>query len=125
MKIQSTKNISTLAEVRLKKTMIRKQLNKKSKKISLKTASLRQKVNPQTLFTELLGKFGVENSLLNMLPLLMKYRQQIQETGIPEKISGALKNKKTLKYILLSASAGFFGYLFVNELKKVKKNKNK
>jgi len=107
-KIKKEKKIDTIKELRLKKMQLKRKSEKKSKKIKKKLKKLTSQSNVQDVYNELLSEFNLQHSLLNMLPLVLKYKNQLSNIKISKKnkskifISLGAVSSAILTYFLLS-----------------------
>ncbi len=103
MKVKTVKYIDSLEDIKLHKEQLRKKAKKREKKIKKQLQKLKSDITPQNIYNEVLTSFKMEQSILNMLPMLLKHRQQIVDSGVLKKFNNA-PNKKY--FIVAGGSIG-------------------
>ena len=122
VKVQKEREISSLEDLRYKRQQLTKKAEKKSKKINKKVKKLTGKTTAPIVYDEILSQFDLQHSLMNMLPMLLKYKEQIGSV----KLFNAIKTSagKRVAFITLGAiSAGLLTYLSISK-KSEKKQKS-
>ena len=76
-------------------------------------------LSPQSLYIDILENFKLENSLLNMLPIALKYKKQIVESGILDYVKAIPKNKR-LFAAFGTIAIGITSYFYFKNGKKTK-----
>ena len=118
--VQKEREISSLEDLRYKREQLVKKAKKKQKKLKKRVKKLSKKVNSPIIYDEILSQFDLQHSLMNMLPLILKYRDQLG--GI--KLLNSIKNspsKRRAVITLGAVGAGLWAYFSMPDRKK--KNK--
>ncbi len=127
MKVQKEREISSLEDLRYKKQQLIRKAEKKSKKIKKKVKKLSGKTTAPVIYDEILSQFDMQHSLMNMLPMVLKYREQIGSIGLLKGIKNS--PRKRMAVITLGAmAAGLWAYFSLSkkeEKKQQKKSKEK
>jgi len=118
--IKKEKTIATLEDLRLKKKQLKRKSEKKGKKIKKKFKKLANKTNINSVYDEMLSEFNLQHSLMNMLPIVLKYKNQLFNIKISK------KNKKKVLISLGAISSAVLTYFLLskknNNENKVEKN---
>ncbi len=113
-KIKKEKTIATLEDLRLKKKELKRKSEKKGKKIKKKLEKLTNKANISSVYDEMLSEFNLQHSLMNMLPIVLKYKNQLSNIKISK------KNRRRVFISLGAVSSAVLTYFLLS-----KKNNNK
>lgn len=113
-KITQERPIKSLKDIRLKKKQLEEKANRKANKIKKRADKLIINTSPQLIYDEILERFDLQHSLLNMLPLIFKYKQKISDLELFANI------KKSTKYRAIiigvgSIMASLATYLYLNK----------
>lgn len=123
-KLHKESEIETIDDLRYKKKQLVKKAKKKEKKIKKKLAKLKIAATTPVLYDELLSEFDLQHSLLNMLPMLLKYREQIGDLGFLKGIKNS--PKKRFAVITLGAvGAALYTYFSLSVREEKKQNRRK
>jgi hypothetical protein len=114
--INTVKKINSLKDIWEKKQMLIEQADAKSIKIKSRLGKLVKKTSPQLVFDEILEKFELQNSLLNFLPFLLKYRHPITGSELFSKIRNSPK-KRAVIIGIGALLTGVATYLYLNRNK--------
>jgi|GEM_PF-2342061 hypothetical protein len=120
-KIKKEKQINSLRDIREKKQLLELKANAKALKIKSKLNKLVINTSPQLVFDEVLEKFELQNSLLNLAPILLKYRHQLAGLNFFSKI----RNSPRRKFIIIAIGAvlaGVTAYFYLNRKKQTSEN---
>ena len=117
--IKKEKKIATLEDLRLKKKQLKKKSEKKGKKIKKRLKKLSNKTNIQNVYDEILSEFNVQHSLMNMLPIVLKYKNQLMNIKLSK------KNKKRVFISIGAISSAVLTYLLLSKKRNSNKNKEK
>lgn len=100
-KLHKESEIETLDDLRHKRMLLAKKAQKKEKKIKKKLNKLKTAATTPVLYDELLSEFDLQHSLLNMLPMILKYREQIGSLGFFKNI----KNSPQKRFAVITLGA--------------------
>ncbi|MBN1252202.1 MAG: hypothetical protein JXR51_04285 [Bacteroidales bacterium] len=117
-KIKIVRPIKTLDDLRLKKEQLKKKAYKKEQKITKKVKKITKKSNVQNIYNEILSEFNLQHSILNMLPLILKYKNKFSNIKISE------KNKKTALIAIGTVATGLLTYLLLSKKQSNPDSKN-
>ena len=110
VKVQKEREIRSLEDLRYKRQQLAKKAEKKSKKINKKVKKLTGKTTAPIVYDEILSQFDLQHSLMNMLPMILKYKEQI---GSVKLFSGLkISTQKRVAFITLGTiGVGLLTYL--------------
>ncbi|OQY00703.1 MAG: hypothetical protein B6I20_08410 [Bacteroidetes bacterium 4572_117] len=77
IRLTEERDIESLDDLRFKKEQLRKKADKKAKKLRKKVKKMVSDANTPAIYDEILSQFDLQHGLMNMLPLVLKYREQI------------------------------------------------
>ncbi len=114
VKVQKEREIRSLEDLRFKRQQLAKKAEKKSKKINKKVKKLTGKTTAPIVYDEILSQFDLQHSLMNMLPLVLKYKEQI---GSVKLFSGLrISTQKRVAFITLGTiGVGLLTYLSLSK----------
>lgn len=127
IKVQKERKIESLEDLRYKKQQLSKKADKKAKKIKKKIEKISKNTTTPIVYNELLSQFDLQHSLMNMLPMVLKYKDQIGNV----KLFRGIRNspQKRITFITLGAiGVGLLTYLSLSkksERKQESKEKEK
>jgi hypothetical protein len=101
LKIKEERSVKSLKDIHKLKQQLIKESDEKLAKMSKRFDNLITKSSPQLIYDNILEKFDLQHSLLNMLPLIFKYRQLI--TG--SKLFSKIKNSPAKRYAIIGIGA--------------------
>lgn len=124
IKVQKEREIESLEDLRYKKKQLLKKADKKVKKIRKKVKKLSEKTTTPIIYNELLSQFNLQHSLMNMLPMVLKYKEQIGNINLFKGIRNS--PRKRIAIITLGAiGAGLLAYLSLSKKSERKQESNK
>ncbi len=103
IRIKEERPAKTLKDLREIKEQLERASNKKLQTIGKRIDRISTKANPQDVYDEILEQFNLQHSLMNMLPIFLKYKQFLLNTSLARK---AKKKAKKPKFMVLSSLAG-------------------
>ena len=114
VKVQKEREIRSLEDLRYKRQQLAKKAEKKSKKINKKVKKLTGKTTAPIVYDEILSQFDLQHSLMNMLPMILKYKEQI---GSVKLFSGLkISTQKRVAFITLGTiGVGLLTYLSLSK----------
>jgi len=121
IKVQKEREISSLEDLRHKRQQLEKKAAKKSKKIKKKIKKFTGKTTAPIVYDELLSQFDLQHSLMNMLPMVLKYREQLGSVNLLKGIKNSPR-KRTAAIILGTMGAALLAYFSLS--KKAEKKKD-
>ncbi|MDF1550928.1 MAG: hypothetical protein P1P88_24105 [Bacteroidales bacterium] len=113
-KIIEERPIKSLKDIRLKKQQLETLSKKKSDKLKRRADRILTNTSPQIVYNEILEKFNLQHSLMNMLPLLLKYKDQIANLKLITAIKKSPKKRAGI-IVLGSLITGITTYLYINK----------
>lgn len=113
-KIIEERPIKSLKDIRLKKQQLETLSKKKSDKLKRRADRILTNTSPQIVYNEILEKFNLQHSLMNMLPLLLKYKDQIANLKLISAIKKSPK-KRAGMIVLGSLITGIATFLYINK----------
>lgn len=119
IKLSQERDIESMEDLRIKKQQLIKKAEKTEKKIRKKVKKITKEASTPAIYDELLSQFDLQHSLLNILPLVLKYREQIGNIGFIKEI----KNSPQKRFAFITFGAivtGLFTYFSLS-----KKSRNK
>ncbi|RLD77614.1 MAG: hypothetical protein DRJ10_11640 [Bacteroidetes bacterium] len=114
IKVQKEREISSLEDLRYKRQQLEKKAEKKSKKIKKKVKKLSGKTTAPIVYDEILSQFDLQHGLMNMLPMLLKYREQLGSINLLKAIKKS-PSKRSAIIILGAMSAGMLAYFSLSK----------
>ena len=106
--IKTERQINTLEDLRLKKLQLKKKSEKKSKKIKKKLTKLTKQSNIQNIYNEILSEFNLQHSILNMMPMALKYKNQLSNIKLSK------ENKKKAIIAIGAITSAALTYFFLS-----------
>lgn len=122
IKVQKERKISSLEDLRHKRQQLEKKADKKSKKIKKKIKKFTGKTTAPIVYDEILSQFDLQHSLMNMLPMVLKYREQLGGINLLKGVKNSPR-KRTAIIILGAMGAGLLAYFSLS--KKAEKKQEK
>ncbi|MEN8122313.1 MAG: hypothetical protein ABFS35_18350 [Bacteroidota bacterium] len=124
IKFQKEREIESLEDLRYMKQQLIKKADKKSKKIKKKAKQLSKKTTTPIFYNELLSQFNLQHSLMNMLPMVLKYKEQIGSVNLFKGIKNS--QRKRVALITIGAiGAGLLTYLSLSKKSERKQESQK
>jgi len=114
IKVQKEREISSLEDLRYKRQQLEKKAEKKSKKIKKKVKKLSGKTTAPIVYDEILSQFDLQHGLMNMLPMLLKYREQLGSINLLKAIKKSPRKRSAI-IILGAMSAGMLAYFSLSK----------
>lgn len=116
MKVIIEKKLESLKDLRLAQKSLKKKAKIQEERLKLHSENLQAQISPKQLYTEALDSFNVNSLLLELLPYALRYKDQLTNNPIVDKLSKI--DKKKLPVIVGSLTAlGFFSYSFFKKKK--------
>lgn len=107
--IKEERPVRNLKDLQQIKNGLVSKAEKKMIKIEKQVDRITTNINPHDVYDEILEQFNLQQSLLNMLPMFLKYKEYIVNAPLIGKI---IKNAKKPKFIFISSLLGGFFTLF-------------
>ncbi len=126
IKLQEERDIESMEDLRFKKQELKKKAAKKVKKIKKKVKKIAGEASTPVIYDELLSQFDLQHSLLNMLPMALKYREQIGNIEFVKSIKNS-PNKRFAAITFGAVATALYTYfrLSKNEAKRSTPEKKK
>lgn len=131
IKLQEERDIESIEDLRFKKQQLIKKADKKLKKVRKKVRKITKEASTPVIYDEILSQFDLQHSLLNMLPMVLKYREQIGSIGFIKDIKNS-PNKRFAAITFGAVITALFTYFSLSKnstksapLKKKKEEKRK
>ncbi len=113
--IQEERPISSFEDLEvLKRDLIRKS-DKKAEKIRYKIDKITTTTDLQDVYDEVLAKFDLQHGLMNMLPMLLKYKDYIINSKVAQNVKDTVKKPK---FVFWSTFLGVFSSFAYFQLRK-------
>jgi len=121
IKVTEERDIESIEDLRFKKQLLIKKADKRAKKISKKVKKLSLDTKAPDIYDEILSQFDLQHSLMNMLPLILKYREQIGNIKFVKDI----KNSPRKRFAVITLGAVAASLLTYFHLSKKSESKQK
>ncbi len=112
MKIKVYKDIETVKDIRYQKAVLRKRIKHHETRIRKRFASIKENTTPGNVYNEVLSNFDMQQSLLQLIPVALKYRENIVN------VYKKLPQRRLILGSLISLFAGIIAYKFYFRKKK-------
>ncbi len=107
--IKEERPVRTLKDLQKIRSQLERASNKKLQTIGKRIDRITINTNPDDIYDEILEKFDLQHSIMNMLPMFLKYKQYILNTRLVQK---AKENVRKPKFIILSSLVGGLATIF-------------
>ncbi len=113
--IKEERPIQSYKDLWILKKELQHKVEKKSETIKLRVEKIKSTTNMQDVYDEILEDFDLQHSLMNMLPLVLKYRDYILNSRIAQKVKGTVKKPR---FLFFTAFAGVFSSVFYLKMRR-------
>ncbi len=113
--IKEERPITSIEDLQMLKNHLVRKSDKQSEKIKHKFDNILNNTNVQDVYDEILDKFDLQHGLMNMLPLVLKYKDYILNSKI---VSNAKETVQKPKFVFWSTFIGVFSSIAYFQVRK-------
>ncbi len=113
--IQEERPINSFKDLTILKNNLIRKSEKKAEKIRYKVDKIITTNNLQDVYDEVLEQFDLQHGLMNMLPMVLKYKDYILNSKIAKNVKGTIQKPK---FVFWSTFIGVFSSFAYFQLRK-------
>ncbi len=113
--ITEERPIQSYEDLQALRNQLQHSIENKSETIKLRVEKIKATTDIQDVYDEILEDFDLQHGLMNMVPMVLKYRNYILNSEAFSKIK---KTVRKPKFIFLTTFAGIFSSVFYFKIRK-------
>ncbi len=117
--VKEERKVESLKDLRIIKAQLTKKSQKKLVDIGNRVDYITLNTSVQNIYEEVLEKFNLQHSLMNMLPMFLKYKDVILNSKLVNNVKTGVKKPK---FIFWTSLVGIMGTLVFFKTKKYRKS---